>query len=196
LATGEPIIGVEINGQRSDTADRFWSTYWHPLKDREGVVIGINVAAEEITDRKRAQAALLANEKRLRELADTLAERVADQVRERDRIWNVSQDLLVVAESDGKIIRVNPAWTTTLDWLDSDLVGKTAEWLVHPDDLERTRAELSSLVAGQKTTRFENRLRRRSGSHCWLSWRAVLDGGVIFAWHGTLPSSNTRKIKC
>jgi PAS domain S-box-containing protein len=86
LATGEPIIGVEINGQRPDTVDRFWSTYWHPLKDGDGVVIGINVAAEEITDRKRAQAALLANGERLRELADTLAERVADRARERDRI--------------------------------------------------------------------------------------------------------------
>jgi PAS domain S-box-containing protein len=181
LATGEPIIGVEINGQRPDTADRFWSTYWHPLKDSDGVVIGINVAAEEITDRKRAQAALLANDERLRELADTLAERVADRARERDRIWNVSQDLLVVADCDGRVLRVNPAWATTLDWRESDLVGKTAEWLVHPDDLERTHAELKSLVAGQKTTRFENRLRHRSGSYCWLSWRAVMDRDVIFA---------------
>jgi PAS domain S-box-containing protein len=124
---------------------------------------------------------LLANDERLRELADTLAERVADRARERDRIWNVSQDLLVVADCDGRVLRVNPAWATTLDWRESDLVGKTAEWLVHPDDLERTHAELKSLVAGQKTTRFENRLRHRSGSYCWLSWRAVMDRDVIFA---------------
>jgi PAS domain S-box-containing protein len=181
LATGQPIIGVEINGQRPDTADRFWSTYWHPLKDSQGVVIGINVAAEEITDRKRAQAALLTNEERLRELANTLAERVADRARERDRIWNVSQDLMVVADTDGRIVGINPAWTTTLDWLESDLIGKTAEWLVHPDDLERTLAELKSLVAGHKTTQFQNRLRRRSGAYSWLSWRAVLDRDVIFA---------------
>jgi PAS domain S-box-containing protein len=181
LATGEPIIGVEINGQRPDTADRFWRTYWHPLKDSRGVVVGINVAAEEITDQKRAETALLANEERLRELAGTLAERVADRARERDRIWNVSQDLLVVADTDGRIVRINPAWSTALDWLESDLIGKTAEWLVHPDDLERTHAELKSLVAGKKTTRFENRLRRRSGAYSWLSWRAVLDQDVIFA---------------
>jgi PAS domain S-box-containing protein len=178
---GKRRIGVEINGQQPDTADRFWSTYWHPLKDSEGFVVGINVAAEEITERKRAQAALLANEERLRELADTLAVRVADRARERDRIWNVSQDLLVVADADGRIARINPAWTTTLDWLESDLIGKTAEWIIHPDDLERTRVELKSLVAGQRTTRFENRLRRRSGAYSWLSWRAVLDQDVIFA---------------
>jgi PAS domain S-box-containing protein len=179
--TGGPIIGVEINGQRADNADRFWTTHWHPLKDGEGRVAGINVAAEEITERKRAQAALLANEQHLRELADTLTERVAIQARERDRIWNVTQDLFAVADTDGKIRRVNPAWIATLGWPERDVLGKTPESLVHADDLERTRAELKSLLAGRKTTHFENRLRRSDGDYCWLSWRAVLDQDVIFA---------------
>jgi PAS domain S-box-containing protein len=155
--------------------------HWHPLKDNEGRVVGINVAAEEITDRKRARAALLASEQQLRELANTLAERVAIQARERDRIWNVTQDLFAVAGSDGRIVRVNPAWTTTLGWSECDVLGKTSESLVHPDDLERTHAELKSLLAGQKTRQFENRLRRRDGGYSWLPWRAVLDQDVIFA---------------
>jgi len=181
LSTGEPIIGVEINGQQPDNAERFWNTYWHPLKDNEGIVVGINVVAEEITEHKRAQAALVANEVRLRELADTLVQRVAVQARERDRIWNVSQDLLAVADTRGEIMRVNPAWTATLGWSEDDLIGKTAEWLIHPDDLERSRTELETLGRGQKTTRFESRLRHRRGTYCWLSWRAVLDQDVIFA---------------
>ena len=179
--TGDSIIGVEISGQRKDNADRFWTTHWHPLKDSEGHVIGINVAAEEITERKRDQFALLASEDHLRELADTLAERVAVQARERDRIWNVTQDLFAVADTQGRIIRVNPAWTATLGWSETDVVGKTPESLVHPDDLERTHAELRDLLAGQKAAQFENRLRHCGGDYCWLSWRAVLDHDVIFA---------------
>src|SRR5580698_5984653 len=60
LSTGEPVTGVEVNGQRPDGAnvDRFWLTSWHPLKGRDGNIVGINVVAEEITERKRAQAAL------------------------------------------------------------------------------------------------------------------------------------------
>src|SRR5215469_4230713 len=56
LRTGEPIVGIEVNGQRPDGSnkERVWITYWHPLKDRSGNVVGINVAAEEITERKRA----------------------------------------------------------------------------------------------------------------------------------------------
>jgi PAS domain S-box-containing protein len=55
LRTGEPITGIEVNGQRPDggNAERVWVTYWHPLKDRAGSILGINVVAEEITERKR-----------------------------------------------------------------------------------------------------------------------------------------------
>lgn len=65
LRTGEPVTGIEVNGQRPDggNAERVWNTYWHPLKDEDGGVLGINVAAEEITEQKRAGAALrIANE--------------------------------------------------------------------------------------------------------------------------------------
>src|SRR6185312_7907450 len=65
LRTGEPITGIEVNGQRPDgsNAERVWMTYWHPLKAENGSILGINVAAEEITEQKRAKAALqLANE--------------------------------------------------------------------------------------------------------------------------------------
>src|SRR5580698_8682769 len=68
MKTGEPVIGVEVAGQRADQADeRFWITYWHPLRSPSGEVVGVNVAAEEITERKRAEAVLAANDKALRE---------------------------------------------------------------------------------------------------------------------------------
>jgi PAS domain S-box-containing protein len=80
LRTGEPITGIEVNGQRTDgsNAERVWNTYWHPLKSEDGAVLGINVAAEEITEQKEAKAALqLANESleaRTLELTSSLKE--------------------------------------------------------------------------------------------------------------------------
>ena len=64
LRTGESITGIEINGQRPDGSnrDRVWITYWHPLKDESGRIVGINVAAEEITERKRIEADLAASQ--------------------------------------------------------------------------------------------------------------------------------------
>ena len=92
LRSGESITGVEVNGQRPDgsNTERVWVTYWHPLKNGSGEIVGINVAAEEITDRKRAESDLAASKERLRLLNETLAERVEAQVQERDRIWKLS----------------------------------------------------------------------------------------------------------
>jgi PAS domain S-box-containing protein len=183
LRTGESITGIEVNGQRPDGSnkDRIWITYWHPLKDRSGQIVGINVAAEEITERKRIEADLAASQEELRGINIALAERVAVQAQERDRIWNLAQDLFVVSDSSGSILNINPAWRTTLGWSPDDLVGKTAEWLLHPEDRERSFAELANLSAGRKTQHFENRLKSKDGSYRWLSWFAVQDRGLNYA---------------
>ena len=119
LRTGEPVVGIEVNGQRPDkqNAERFWTTNWHPLKGPEGAIIGISVVAEEITERKRAGAAL-------RELNETLERRIKEETQERLQIWNVCQDLLVITDLEGKFLKVNPAWTTTLGWHKFELLGK------------------------------------------------------------------------
>jgi PAS domain S-box-containing protein len=121
------------------------------------------------------------NQGRLRSLNNTLAKRVAVQTEERDRLWTVSQDLLVVSDLSGAIINVNPAWSSVLGWSRDDLVGRNAEWLVHPGDRERYFAERDSVVAGKKTLHFENRMLCKDGRYKWLSWFAVPDRGRIYA---------------
>jgi PAS domain S-box-containing protein len=67
VETGEPVIGIEVAGQRVDQpAERFWVTYWHPLRSPSGEIVAVNVAAEEITERKRSEQAML----RARETAE------------------------------------------------------------------------------------------------------------------------------
>jgi PAS domain S-box-containing protein len=162
--------------------ERVWITYWHPLKDNDGAVIGVNVAAEEVTARKRAEADRTRLEQTLRQLNETLAERVEKEAQERERLWRLSQDLLVVADKDvGTIRNVNPAWTTTLGWASDDLIGKSAEWLIHPDDLERSRQDLALLGGGRQSFHFENRLRCKDGSYRWLAWRTMFGGSSVYA---------------
>jgi PAS domain S-box-containing protein len=183
VRTGQPITGVEVRGQRADklNADHVWITHWHPLKDPEGKIVGVNVVAEDITEHKRAEAVLAASEKALRELNETLEQRVEAQTRERLQIWNVSQDLLLVADRDGKYLSVNPAWMAALGWSEAELLGKSSKWLLHPDDREKARTETSQLAAGRITQRFETRFRHKDGSYRWLSWKVVQDQDRIYA---------------
>ena len=183
LRSGEPVTGVEVCGQRPDGSnrDRIWITYWHPFRDRSGKIVGINVAAEEISERKRAEAAVAASQERLSRLNAELAKRVEAQAQERDRVWNVSQDLLVVTDMAGGVVNTNPAWHATLGWSADELIGKGVEWLIHPSDRQRSQTALANLIAGRTAKHFENRLRCKDGSYRWLSWFAVADRGLLYA---------------
>jgi PAS domain S-box-containing protein len=78
METGEPVTGIEVYGQRPGHNDeRCWITHWHPQRGPNGNIVGVNVAAEEITDRKRSEreirAARDAAEKALHQLQETQA---------------------------------------------------------------------------------------------------------------------------
>jgi PAS domain S-box-containing protein len=91
MRTGEPVTGIEIAGQRADqTEERFWVSYWHPMRGPTGEILGVNVAAEEITERKRAEAALQASEREVRRARDA-AEDALQNLRE-------TQNSLIEAE--------------------------------------------------------------------------------------------------
>ena len=112
-----------------------------PIRNEAGEIVRWFGTNTDITEQIEA-------EKALRELNDTLEQRVVAETRERLQIWNVSQDLLVVTDLDGKYLNVNPAWTAVLGWSEAELLGKTSQWLLHPDDRAKTRAETEHLAAG------------------------------------------------
>jgi PAS domain S-box-containing protein len=157
-------------------------------RDANGKAVRLVGAHSDITEQVEAERALQQSEAEQRKLANqlaelnaTLAERVEEKTRERDRIWNVSQDLLLVADRNGVWQTVNPAWTRTLGWSEAELLNRTSEWLDHPDDGGITRSHVRKLIAGDTTVRFESRFRHKDGSYRWLSWTGVSDKDRIYA---------------
>jgi PAS domain S-box-containing protein len=157
-------------------------------RDANGNPIRLVGAHADITEQVDAERALRQSEAEQRKLAGqlaelnaTLAERVEEKTRERDRIWNVSQDLLLVADRTGVWQTVNPAWTRTLGWSEAELLNRSSEWLDHPDDAGTTRAHVRKLRAGETTVRFESRFRHKEGTYRWLSWTGVSDKDRIYA---------------
>jgi PAS domain S-box-containing protein len=172
----------------SDGETRWISVKSTIERDENGSAIRLIGAHSDITEQVMADQALRQSEERYRKLADqlaelnaTLAHRVEEKTRQRDRIWNVSQDLLLVADHNGVWRTINPAWTKTLGWGEAELLNRTAEWLEHPQDEGRSRTELNNLVQGRSTSRFETRFRHKDGSYRWLSWTGVADQDQIYA---------------
>jgi len=135
---------------------------------------GVLVTTFETTDRVR-------NEKMLRVLSEQLEVEVARRTQERDRIWDVSEDLLGVANFDGYFTSVNPAWTNLLGWREDELKSMHVSRLRHPDDAPAAISGRARLAQGLSPVRMENRFRHRDGSWRWIAWTMTTDDdGVIY----------------
>ncbi|AWK89240.1 hybrid sensor histidine kinase/response regulator (plasmid) [Azospirillum thermophilum] len=166
---------VEYRIRRPDTGETRWMARRGQAvrsgRDGGRRVLGVSY---DITDRKRI-------EEELRELNATLECRVAERTADRDRMWRLSTDVMLVARFDGTVTAANPAWMVLLGWAERDLLGRSFLDLIHPDDLPATQAESARLAAGRTTRNFENRYRHKDGSYRWLSWIAVPDADLIHA---------------
>ncbi|MCY0388514.1 PAS domain-containing protein [Robbsia sp. Bb-Pol-6] len=108
---------------------------------------------------------------------DEAERQVAARAREHDGFWQASPDMLGVTDGHGVWTRVNPAWERTLGWPPEQILGRTADWLEHPDTAEPMARRLQGQSPSQDTPAFEHRLRARDGTFHLFSWTVVaLDG--------------------
>ena len=135
----------------------------------------------EIADRTQAAVQRHRAETRLNELAASLEEQVEQRTADRNRLWTLSRDVMLVAGFDGTITAVNPAWMSTLGWAENELLSRNFLDLVHPDDLLATQAAAGALAMGDVISRFDNRYRHKDGSYRTLTWTAAPGDGLIIA---------------
>lgn len=102
--------------------------------------------------------------------------------KERDRLFNLSLDILCIVGLDGSFRRINPAFERILGYPPDTLSGTPLLDLVHPEDLAHTVEQLEALAGGTPCA-FDNRLRTIDGRYRWLSWSAnpVPEERLIYA---------------
>jgi PAS domain S-box-containing protein len=215
LKTGEPITGIEVNGQRPDgsNAERVWITYWHPLKAEDGAILGINVAAEEITEQKRAEAALqLANESleaRTLELTNSLEELRAAQ----DRLVQ-TQKLASLGQLTAGIAHEikNPLnFVNNFSGVSAELIDELQEVLggmTGDDDTRREIAELTSTLRSNLEKVIQHGKRadaivknmllhshEGSGEHRLANANDLVEESLNLAYHGARAENQSFRIK-
>ena len=135
----------------------------------------------DIGDRTWEAVCRARSAQRLRALNETLEQEVAVRTAQRDRMWRLSSDVMLVAGFDGTIQSVNPAWKIMLGWREDELVGRNIFDLTHLDDRDAARRMFDTMAGPQTPVRFETRNRRKDGSYRWLSWHAAPDETYIHA---------------
>ncbi len=171
-ATGQEIRGFEETLAFDNGDIRHIYGNARPLFDPSGKPRGAVGAFVDVSEVVKAREA---NLRRHAELERLVAERTAD----RDRLWQLSTDLMLTVRFDGIIKSVNPAWTAMLGWTEHDLIGRSRFDLIHPDDHARTARAATILAEGATLQHFENRYQHKDGGYRWITWTAVAGDGVI-----------------
>jgi PAS domain S-box-containing protein len=166
LTTGEAIrdeVQVESGGTL-----RHYDVTLRPFPDGTGAIVGVAVAAFDITERKRVEEALRDSEARFRAMLETLPH------------------IAFVIGPDGAAQYYNRGYLDYAGYaVGRDPASRAA--LVHPDDRERyAEARMRGLASGTAVT-VEVRLRRHDDVYRWhiLNQKPLERDGRIVAWLGT-----------
>ncbi len=181
---GEPIVvhDLPLRVHRGpEPEDAFFTFSYTPLRDDAGEVQGIFCAVSETTAGVVAQQEAARARDVAGALNETLEKRVEERTAQRDRMWNISPDLMVEASLDGVYSRANPAWQILLGFSPEEVVGRTAEFFTHPDDIYSMRDALA-VVQADTLPSVNLRFRHKDGGFRWIQWVAAPSHGQIFAF--------------
>lgn len=98
--------------------------------------------------------------------------------------FELSPDLMCVANTEGIFVIVNPAFTSILGYSFEELTSRPFISFVHPDDLDETLKVMSDVtVNNASTVNFENRYITKAGEVVHLQWVSAPPNsdGYIFA---------------
>jgi PAS domain S-box-containing protein len=110
----------------------------------------IIATARDITARRRAEETLRESESRYRTLADN------------------ATDLIVLQDLALRPLYISPAAVRLLGYAPDEMIGLTAETLMHPDDAKPFIDAIKSLSQEVPRARRTHRLLRRDGSYVWV----------------------------
>ena len=152
VAGGELIEHHETLRVRKDGSVVDVSLSVSPIRSASGKIVGISKTAHDVTERKKTQQAL------------------SQEIEERRRIFESSNDLILVTDSRGKFMQVSPSVTAILGYQPGDLIGRSAVEFILPEDLENTRKEMRTARRGQLKRSFETRFLNNEGKAVSLNW--------------------------
>jgi PAS domain S-box-containing protein len=132
-------------------------------KLRDGRLIEVEINSHDI-DFEGAVATLVV-------VHDITDRRMAEQARSSmERIFETSQDLILVVDRKGTFMQVSPSSEEILGYRPEELVGHNAIEFLYPDDLESTRDHMRQAQRGGLKSHFETRYVHKGGRIVTLTW--------------------------
>ena len=162
--------GREVRAERvwprRDGSSRIADIRYLPRPMPDGSTEGAYLFVSDISDAKRIEA--------------MLEREVGERTRERDRLWQTTNDLMGTAAVDGRLRSVNPAWERLLGWSERELLERPFLAFIDPEDHAGTGAALARLGRsegrGEGSADFVDRILTQDGRRRTVMWTAVPEG--------------------
>lgn len=162
LESGTP-YQTEFRIRRHDGVWRWFRVQAEPVRDASGAVTGWVGANSDIDDIRRQG-------EELERVNDILSGLLTGSQAERDRLWELSPDLLTVVDYEGNLQRVNPSWTRVLGYDEQTLLSRPYAEILHPDELETIGDVLTQMKADGEPVLLEDRLLAADGTWRTFVW--------------------------
>jgi len=144
-----------------------------PLIDPQGYALGslcvIDTKPKALSEKQRQALSLLADEA----IALIVERRQREELKNFEKVFNLSNDLVFVGGIDGYFKKINPAFTKLFGWSEDELLNTSSFEFYHPDDIQNTAKELQKLADGQNTVNFLQRFKTKSGEYKTIEWTST-----------------------
>jgi PAS domain S-box-containing protein len=152
VGRGESIEQHETVLLRRDGRPAQVSLSISPIRTPSGQIIGASKIARDITESRKTEQAL------------------RQQIEERRRIFETSQDLILVLDSRGSVVQISPSCKAILGYRPDEMIGRSGVDFIHPDHLDDSRQDMRAARRGQRPTMSDTRCIHKDGREVWLSW--------------------------
>jgi len=160
VGQGEAIDHYETQRLHKDGRGVDVSLSISPIRSAAGEIVGASKIARDLTESKRTRSAL------------------NREIEERQRIFETSQDLILVTDSVGNLIQVSPSVTAILGYRPDEMMGPQRDRVIHQEDLQSTRNEMRTARKGGLLRSFETRYVHKDGGVVMLNWMGTWSEAV------------------
>jgi PAS domain S-box-containing protein len=152
IGWGESIEHSETVRLRKDGRPIEVSLSISPIKAPSGTTLGISKVVRDITDANKTRQML------------------RQQTEELRRIFETSQDLILVMDARGYLVQISPSCEAILGYRPEEMIGRSGVDFIHPDHLDNSREEMRAARRGEPTKISDTRCMHKDGHAVWLSW--------------------------
>jgi PAS domain S-box-containing protein len=150
LKEGRPVRGEEAVAERPDGTRVPFMPYPTPLYDNSGALIGAVNMLLDLSDSKRADAALRESEATFRAIVDQATAGIAE------------------TDATGRFVLANERYCEMVGYSRAELLGMRMQDITHPDDLPRNLELFDSLARGGADFVIEKRYLRKDKAVVWV----------------------------